>query len=152
MTAQKLRYIDILVTEPWVVRLSARNGFPLGRDGIDVQIANPVSYLLQKMLVLPERKPGKQAKDMLYIHDTLLILADALDDLPPVWKRLEATLHRNVRNKMRERRPELFADVTDRARGAARIAASTNRPDPPSAERLLATCRAGLARIFDQEI
>jgi len=40
VTAQKLRYLDIVVTEPWTVRLSDKNGFPLGSVGLDVQIAN----------------------------------------------------------------------------------------------------------------
>jgi len=35
----------------------------------------------QKLLVLRERKPDKQAKDLLYIHDTLLILPTAWTSL-----------------------------------------------------------------------
>ena len=148
VTAQKLRHIDVLLNEPWTVRLTEQGGFPVGRGALDVRIANPVSYLVQKILVLQDRKPGDQAKDLLYIHDTVLILGDGLDELSSLWTRVAATLHVNVRKRVHARRAELFAAVTDRTRSAALIATSTGRADAPSAERLVATCRAGLARIF----
>lgn len=148
VTAQKLRYVDITITKPWTVRLSSGNGYPLGRAGLDVQIANAACYLAQKLLVLPERKPDKQAKDLLYVHDTLLIFAHNLEELGALWKDIEPGLHPNTLRTLARRRSEILTSVTDPARNAALMAASTARPDPPSAERLLATCRAGLARVF----
>jgi hypothetical protein len=148
VSAQKLRYIDIAIAEPWTVRLSDQKGYPLGRAGLDVRIANAASYLAQKLLVFRERKPDKQAKDLLYIHDTLLIFSHSLDELGVLWKRIEPTLHPSTLRALARRRSEVLASVTDPARNAAVIAASTARADPPTAERLLATCRAGLARVF----
>jgi hypothetical protein len=110
VTAQKLRYIDIAITEPWTVRLRDRNGYPLGRAGLDIRIA--------------------------------------LDELGALWKQIAPGLHPNTLRALASRRAEILASVTDPARNAAVIAASTARADPPTAERLLATCRAGLARVF----
>jgi len=148
VTAQKLRYVDITITKPWRVRLSRGNGYPLSPPGLDVQIANAACYLAQKLLVLPERKPDKQAKDLLYVHDTLLIFAHNLEELGVLWKDIEPGLHPNTLRTLARRRSEILTSVTDPARNAALMAASTPRTDPPSAERLLATCRSGLARVF----
>ena len=53
VTAQKLRHVDLLVIEPWQVRLSQDSGFAIDAPGVEVQIANAVTYLAQKLLVLP---------------------------------------------------------------------------------------------------
>lgn len=148
VTAQKLRHVDLLITEPWIVKVTAENGFPVGHEGIEVRIANPASYLAQKLLVLTDRRPDKQAKDVLYIHDTILMFADTLSELAQLWTEIAATLQQRLRKNVVDRAATLFADVTDRARAASRIAASTARADPPSPERLVATCRVGLARVF----
>ena len=148
VTAQKLRYLEIVVTEPWTVRLSDKNGFPLGSVGFDVQIANAACYLAQKLLVLRERKPDKQAKDLLYIHDTLLIFAHSLDQLRALWARIEPRIHPNTLRALTRRRADILVSVTDTVRNAAVMARGTSRVDPPSADRLLGTCRVGLARIF----
>ena len=46
-----------------------------------VLIANPVSYLAQKLLISAKRTPGARAKDILYIHDTLSLFARSLAEL-----------------------------------------------------------------------
>jgi hypothetical protein len=70
VTAQKLRHLDLLLTEPLAVRLDAKGGVPLRRPA-DVLVANPVSFIVQKLLIRRSRKPDKQAQDALYIHDTI---------------------------------------------------------------------------------
>jgi hypothetical protein len=69
VTAQTLRYLDLLLTLPWQVTLDRQHGFPLARPRI-IFIPNVAAYIVQKMLVLPKRKPEKQAKDLLYVHDS----------------------------------------------------------------------------------
>src|SRR5205807_1846845 len=115
---------------------------------VDVQIANAVTYLAQKLLVLRDRKAGKQGKDVLYIHDTLLHFSEALDELQAIWERVLPQLHPSTVRKLHARRVELFAVVTDLTRQAAIIAAATSRPNPPPADRLAAACRSGLDQIF----
>jgi len=91
---------------------------------------------------------ASEAKDLLYIHDTLLIFAHNLKELGALWKGIEPGIHPNTRQALARRRASIFTRVMDPARDAAVMAASTSRSVPPSADRLLATCRAGLARVF----
>ena len=75
VSAQKLRHLDVLLISPWTVTLQAR-GAPHS-----VLIANPVSYLAQKLLISAKRTPGARAKDILYIHDTLSLFSRSLPEL-----------------------------------------------------------------------
>ena len=68
VTAQKLRYLEVLLIAPWSVPLTF--GGLAGQLPARINIANPVSYIVQKLLVSGKRKPGERAKDVLYIHDT----------------------------------------------------------------------------------
>ncbi len=63
--AEKLRTVDVLLQDPWSLELE------LHARKVQVQVVNPVAYLLQKLLILDGRSPSKQAKDILYIYDTL---------------------------------------------------------------------------------
>jgi len=149
VSAQKLRHIDILLTAPWRVHLNEQHGFPLGPEGRDVLIPNPASYLAQKLLVLRQRSREKQAKDVLYVHDTLMMFSSALEELRACWAHQVApSVHSNARVELERRRQEWFATVTDLSRNAARIAASTGRTSPPAPERLIQVCRLGLQEIF----
>ncbi len=47
ISSQNLRYVEVFLARPWSVTLSATNGFPLANE-TRVQIANPVSFLVQK--------------------------------------------------------------------------------------------------------
>jgi|SRR6202050_206697 hypothetical protein len=46
-----------------------------------VQIANPVSFLAQKILIHRRRNRDERAKDILYMHDTIDTFATRIDDL-----------------------------------------------------------------------
>jgi hypothetical protein len=50
VSSQNLRYIEVLLAAPWSLALSAATGFPLANE-TPVQIANPVSFLAQKILI-----------------------------------------------------------------------------------------------------
>jgi hypothetical protein len=54
VTAQTLRYLDILLTAPWPLTLTRDGGFSVARPRT-IFIANPAAYIVQKMLVLPRR-------------------------------------------------------------------------------------------------
>jgi hypothetical protein len=63
VTAQKLKYLEILFYEPWLVQLNEANGFVgLGKEGVAVRVPNPAAYIMHKVLVLPERKSNKHPK------------------------------------------------------------------------------------------
>jgi hypothetical protein len=144
ITAQKLRYLDVLLMAPWSVSL--RVGTDTGRLPVRINIANPVSYIVQKLLVSGKRKPAERAKDVLYIHDTLELFAGSLPDLRRLWvDAVRPALGSRGEAKVRQSARRLFSDVTDTAREAARMAAGRAL----SAESTVEACSLGLARILD---
>ena len=61
ISSQQLRYVDILLVSPWKVGSEARtNGYPFA-SAKQVQVANPVSFVTQKILIQGTRpqRPGE---------------------------------------------------------------------------------------------
>jgi len=145
--AEKLRYIDLLLASPWSVELQPGSLYPVSAV-LPVKICNPVSYIAQKILVFPNRKPDKRGKDLLYIHDTLLLFGGNLEELREVWlDSVRTQLARKARCQVAEAAQRLFGRVTDHAVDAVDIAMQAGRrgTDP---NRLVAVCRAGLSQVF----
>lgn len=147
-TAQTLRYVDLLLEEPWTVRLTERLGFPVGAEGVQIRIPNPASFIAQKLLVLDRRQPGKRSKDLLYIHDTLVLFSGNLGALRASWRNVQQKQHPNVSRDLEASINARFGAVDDLIRAATRIAADSGRPSPPTPERLAALCRAGTRAVF----
>jgi hypothetical protein len=147
VTAQKLKYLDVLLEERWTVRVGSAQGFPLAED-VRVHVPNPASYLVHKILVLANRKSSKQPKDVLYIHDTLLMFAEAVEPLRVSARLVLGKIGPAWVRTFTERRLAFFKGVDDRIRGAARIALETGRAEPPRPERIRLVCAQGLDRIF----
>lgn len=146
VSAQALRYLDTLMIEPWSVFLTQPE-YPVGAKPLEVRIANATSYLAQKILVLDKRDAADRAKDILYVHDTLLLFGKSLTELEGIWKtKLVASIHANVAHALRGAAEGLFADVTDAVRGASMIARKAGRPVPP--EDIAQVCRTGLTKVF----
>lgn len=146
VTAQTLRYLDILLTLPWQITLTRDGGFPVARPR-DISIPSPAAYIAQKMLVLSRRHPDKQAKDLLYVHDTFAIFADSLTSVNATWEALRKTmLAAHVRAFEKTVRSGI-AEVSDLVRRAAKIA--SERAAPPTPEMLLLGLRHGFAAAFD---
>ena len=141
ITAQKLRYLDVLLIAPWSVSLGAG----AGRLPIRINIANPVSYIVQKLLVSGKRKPTERAKDVLYIHDTLELFASSLPDLRRLWSdAVRPSLGSRGEAKTREATRRLFSEVTDTIREAAMMAAGRSM----SANGLREVCHAGVTQLL----
>lgn len=146
ITAQKLRYLEILLASPWQVRLSAGNGVPLNRP-TDLQIANPTSFIVQKLLIHEYRKPAKRAQDVLYIHDTLELFADNLPALASLWKdTLQPSLGEKTSKRVVHLSQEHLSSVTDVIREAARIPQDRSL-DPALVQR---SCAASLERVLKE--
>ena len=148
VSAQKLKYLEILFKLPWSVRLNDANGFPLGPEGLQIRVPNPAAYVMQKVIVLPERKPSKQGKDVLYVHDTLMMFARSFEQLRTQARLVCQQVHPRWVETFNERRMSQFRAVDDRIRSAEQIARSTGRASPPSAETIRAVCEAGLNELF----
>jgi hypothetical protein len=63
--SQKLRHLEILLKAPWQVELSGTNSFPSAHS-VRVQIANPVAFMVQKILIHSKRNQAQRAKDILH--------------------------------------------------------------------------------------
>lgn len=148
VVAQRLRHVNLLLAAPWSVTLTEEAGFPVGAEEPIVPIANPVSFLAQKLLILDRRDPDKQAKDILYLHDTLQIVSPLQPRLKAVRPLIEAELPARTVRELHQRIETWFASVTDPVRGAAAIARGMQRPQPPSPAAIAAACRVGLRQVF----
>lgn len=148
VTAQTLRYVDLLLEEPWRVRLSEHLGFPVGPEGVQIRIPNPACFIAQKLLVLDRRPPEKQSKDLLYIHDTIALFSRKLEGVAGAWGRVRDRKHPNVSRDLQACIDARVSEVNDLVRAACNIAGQTGRPSPPSPERFVAVCRTAMGAIF----
>jgi hypothetical protein len=144
ITAQKLRHVELLLLHPWTIRLSKAVDVPIAEPA-DVMVANPVTFIAQKMLIQKHRKPDKRPQDALYIHDTLELFGHDLEALRTEWLDgvRPAIAPKTVRDLERLRLQQ-FGAVTDVIRAAARI--PQGRSLAP--ERMQAACAYGLGEVF----
>lgn len=146
VTVQALRHLDILMIEPWSVFLREPE-YPVGSKMLEVRITNPTSYIAQKILVLTKRNPADRAKDILYVHDSLLMFGRSLAELERIWiDKLFPSIHPTATRTLRRAAEEIFSEVTDAVRGANRIAREVGRP--LASDEIAQVCRTGLARVF----
>ena len=147
VSSQQLRYIEILLVEPWKIVLSKKAGYPFAQAK-KMLMANPTSFLAQKILIHHERDYEERAKDLLYIHDTIEMFSEHLDDLQRIYVTdLQPRLHHNRKADLRNAAQQLFGKVTDTIREAALMAAG-RRLNP---EALSQTGGAGLEAIFGKK-
>ena len=69
---------------PWKIELGQENGYPLSSKRT-IQIANPTCFLVQKILIHQERNYKDKAKDLLYMHDTVEVFSESLDELEKIF-------------------------------------------------------------------
>jgi Nucleotidyltransferase len=144
ITAQKLRHLDILLIDPWQISVGPNQGFPLPQP-IDLQVPNPTSFIVQKLLIQEDRPPAKRAQDLLYIHDALELFGGNLPALHALWQdAMRPTLAPKTARRVIELSRETFLSVTDILRSAARIPQDRTL----SPERMRAACQLGLEQIL----
>ncbi|NUP97087.1 MAG: hypothetical protein HUU28_13080 [Planctomycetaceae bacterium] len=149
VVVQLLPHVDLLLAEPWRVELREADGFAVEGAPLSLQIVNAASYLAQKLLVLEKREPAERAKDIVYIHDTLVLFAPHLEQLNTLWRKVETPSSKRAR-KTAELARALGAAVGDDVRSAAQLLRSIERPYRPDARALVATLDEGLRRVFRQ--
>lgn len=142
ITAQRIRYLDVLLIAPWDVPLQDSNGL---WQPLRVRVPNPVSFMLQKLLIRETREPIKQAQDVLYIHDTLELFADHVDELGHLWRQnVRPQIQQNWVDRIEGTMEASFARLDDRTRDAAAIPIDRNLA-PESVRRI---CYALLREIL----
>jgi len=126
VVAQKLRHLEVLLRDPWIVTIPADES-GVGEAIADLRVPNPVSFMIQKLLIRDIRSRDKRPQDVLYIHDALLIFGASIDDdLVPIWKTLKPTLSEAQQKSVRTGVLELFSRESDIIREAVTIAARSN--------------------------
>jgi len=144
ISAQKIRHLDILLVDPWEITLSAEIGVPLPSP-MDVQVANPLCFMVQKFLIQKDRPLAKQAQDVLYIFDTIELFGPLLEHFNEIWKRrISPFLGEKQTNTVLTLSKETFSKVNDVTRNAARIPQDRKL----SPEQIKQTCDYALGVIL----
>ena len=144
VTAQKLRYLDLLLTFPWSIEIEAGRVVPI-ETPVEIRIPNPVSFIVQKLLIHAQRRPTKRAQDALYVHDTLELFGGQLESLRTTWReQVRPTLQQTTAAQIQHLARDHYGTVTDMHRTASRI--PQDRKLNP--ERLRAACEYGLHEIL----
>jgi hypothetical protein len=147
VTAQKLRHLDILLVKPWSVLVGPEQEVPIA-SAVDLLVPNPTSFLVQKLLIHPDRSRAKKAQDILYIHDTLELFGGTLGELRRLWLQdVRPAMPSRTARRAEAVACELFAEVTDTIREAARI--PQDRQLAP--ENVQRACQYGLGEILTVE-
>lgn len=147
ITAQKLRYLDILLIKPWTLRVGPGRQVPIKAD-VDLFVPNATSFIVQKLLIHPDRPAAKKAQDVLYIHDTLELFGGSLGELRRLWvEEVRPGIAKAWARRAEAFARELFVEVTDTIRDAARIP-QDRRLAPEYVQR---ACEYGLAEILPGE-
>jgi hypothetical protein len=143
ITAQRLRYLELLLRSPWTVTLDEKWG---ATAPIDLRVPNSVSFIVQKLLIHDRRSAGKQAQDVLYIHDTLELFGAELDTLAALWREeVRNALHDNWVEDLLRTKDSVFGTLNDSIRNAATI--PQDRELEP--ERMRAMCFAALGEMLE---
>ena len=144
ISAQKIRHLGILLTDPWVVTVGPMNEVPLDVP-VTLQVANPLCFMVQKFLIKEQRPAHKRQQDLLYVFDTVQLFGHMLPQLKENWEKVIAPSldARAVETVVREC-AESFNTVTDSIRAAANIP-QDRKVDP---EELRATCRYVFQQIL----
>lgn len=144
ISAQKIRHLGILLTDPWLVTVGPMNGVPL-EDPVDLQVANPLCFMLQKFLIKKQRTADKHRQDLLYVFDTVQLFGHRLPQFQENWEKVIApSLEAGTVKTVVQECGESFNTVTDAIRDAARIP-QDRRVDP---EELRATCQYAFRQIL----
>jgi hypothetical protein len=144
ITAQKLRYLDLLLVSPWTVMVGPRVGVPTATS-MNVLLPNPVGFIVQKLLIHADRRPLKRSQDVLYIHDTLELFGASMDRLREIWEdEVRPSMPARTAKRATVLATELFVAVTDTIREAARMPQDRQ----PTPEHIRLACQQGLAEIL----
>lgn len=144
ITAQKLRYLDLLMIEAMTVQLGEAVDFPL-REPLAVRIAHPVTFIGQKLLIHDKRLPDKKPQDVLYIHDTLELFGSNIETLGEHWKaRIRGSIPDRTADQIERLATSTFGHVNDVIRNATRIPQDRDL----KADVVQARCAYGLQQIF----
>ncbi|HSV47378.1 MAG TPA: GSU2403 family nucleotidyltransferase fold protein [Ramlibacter sp.] len=142
ITAQKIRHLDILLVNPWVATLRPESA-PV-KTSLDIQVANPLAFMVQKFLIQKQRSPRKRAQDILYIFDTIGLFGGQVDAFHKMWNETIGPALGKSRDEVLKLNESTFSKVTDDVRNAALIPQDRKL----TAEEIQSTCEFAFEQIF----
>lgn len=147
ISAQKIRHLDILLVSPWLITLDPEDGIPLPSK-MDVQVANPVCFMVQKFLIQKDRSTAKQAQDLLYVFDTIELFGELLGEFAETWKYVVSpSLGEKLSKQVQDQIEKTFSNVNDVIRETARIPQDRKL----SPQQIRQTCELAFEQIFGNE-
>ena len=139
VVSQQLRHVEILLQHPWTI------DFRVNGAVTKIRIANPVAFIVQKVLIHGKRGREDRAKDILYMHDTLEVFGSRLPELRELWRASTVPqLHKRDASKISGSADVLFREIKDDIRRAAQI--PVERRLTPNAVR--EACRSEFIEVF----
>lgn len=142
ITAQKIRSLDILLVDPWVVKLHSEIA-PVTAP-LDIQVANPLAFMVQKFLIQEQRPARKRAQDILYIFDTIGLFGGQMEAFKKMWKDTIGPALGKSRDDVLKLNESTFSKVTDDIRQAALIPQDRKL----AADEIQLTCQFAFEQIF----
>ena len=144
VSVQKLRYLELLLQNPWDVMIAPATGYPT--PGVRrILVPNAAAFLVQKILIHEKRDRDRRAKDILYIHDTIETFGGNLAAIREHWQtNVRPALHVKATRVVERTAEEYFREVDDTTREAARIATGRNL----TPEMVREVCAFGWQQIF----
>jgi hypothetical protein len=143
ITAQKIRHLDILLVDPWVVKLHPANA-PL-KAPMDIRVANPLAFMVQKFLIQEQRPAKKRAQDILYIFDTVGLFGGQITTFQKMWKEVVGPGLGKYRDEVIKLNEATFSKVTDDVRNAALIPQDRTI----TADEIQSTCQFAFEQILE---
>jgi hypothetical protein len=139
IASQQLRHIELLLHRPWSIDFQAE------LKTASIRIANPVSFMAQKILIQGKRDREDRAKDILYMHDTLEVFGSRLKELRALWQdAVQPQLSERAGRTVLKASESLFGELSDDIRRAVEISAERVL----SPEGLREACRYGFTQVF----
>lgn len=91
LRAQPLRYLDLLLHDPWEVHLSTVPGFEDLTD-LHILVPNPAAYFVQKVLMRSQGRPRPlMEKDCYYLYEVAVLFRNAHVELRLAYESLKAS-------------------------------------------------------------
>jgi hypothetical protein len=89
LTAQALRYLDLLFVEPMSFDAATLPELGLAQP-TNILLPSPASYVIQKLLAWPSRDAGKRGKDLAYVHEVAVLTQKRWPEFAATVGRLRA--------------------------------------------------------------
>lgn len=111
---------------------------------MDIRVANPLAFMVQKFLIQEQRPARKRAQDVLYVFDTIGLFGGQIVEFRKMWKEVIGPALGTDRDEVLKLSETTFSRVTDDVRSAALIPQGRK----VTADEIQSTCQYAFQQIF----